>query len=362
MRRQASREGMHRRACATARRRSAQPDHRRGGPAGSARRDDAARAHRRDRRSWPTPGGLRLRRARRRAGHARDRRAGAGEPGRARPTRSSSPAARSMAWPPPTGSRRCSARGGRGLSRCATASGVPASPMVPAAILYDLANGGDKAWGEAPPYRGARPAALAAAADGRSRWARPGAGLRRHGRAAEGRDRARPRRSPPTAITVGAIAAVNSCGSVVAPGGRTFWAAPFEIDAEFGGLGPAGLRAAPDDWGVAKGPAAVGRAQHHHRLRRHRRGADPGRGEAGGDHGAGRPGPRDPAGPRALRRRRGLRALHRPARRWPSRAPAPSRASARWPPTAWPAPSPAGSTRRPAGRAMARPAWRDLPA
>ncbi|MEM9169466.1 MAG: P1 family peptidase, partial [Pseudomonadota bacterium] len=29
---------------------------------------------------------------------------------------------------------------------------VPASPIVPAAILYDLANGGDKAWGETPPY------------------------------------------------------------------------------------------------------------------------------------------------------------------------------------------------------------------
>src|SRR5471032_3093159 len=31
--------------------------------------------------------------------------------------------------------------------------GVPKSPIVPAAILYDLANGGDKAWGLEPPYR-----------------------------------------------------------------------------------------------------------------------------------------------------------------------------------------------------------------
>jgi len=30
--------------------------------------------------------------------------------------------------------------------------GVPRSPVIPAAILYDLANGGDKAWGAAPPY------------------------------------------------------------------------------------------------------------------------------------------------------------------------------------------------------------------
>jgi L-aminopeptidase/D-esterase-like protein len=54
---------------------------------------------------------------------------------------------------------------------------------------------------------------------------------------------------------VGAIVAVNSGGSVVAPGGRSFWAAPFEIAGEFGGLGSAGLAAAPDDWGLAKGPA-----------------------------------------------------------------------------------------------------------
>ena len=39
---------------------------------------------------------------------------------------------------------------GYGLS---TAPGVPVSPIVPAAILYDLANQGDKAWGLDPPYR-----------------------------------------------------------------------------------------------------------------------------------------------------------------------------------------------------------------
>src|SRR3972149_403254 len=38
-------------------------------------------------------------------------------------------------------------------------------PIVPAAILFDLANGGDKAWGEEPPYRalGRRPAAAGGA-------------------------------------------------------------------------------------------------------------------------------------------------------------------------------------------------------
>ena len=53
-------------------------------------------------------------------------------------------------------------------------------------------------------------------------------------------------------IIVGAIAAVNSFGSALAPGSRSFWAAPYEIDAEFGGRGAAGLAAAPEDWGLAK--------------------------------------------------------------------------------------------------------------
>ena len=30
---------------------------------------------------------------------------------------------------------------------------VPPSPVIPSAILFDLANGGDKRWGETPPYR-----------------------------------------------------------------------------------------------------------------------------------------------------------------------------------------------------------------
>ena len=38
-------------------------------------------------------------------------------------------------------------------------------------------------------------------------------------------------------ITVGAVAAVNAVGSAVIGGGPHFWAAPYERDAEFGGLG-----------------------------------------------------------------------------------------------------------------------------
>ena len=41
---------------------------------------------------------------------------------------------------------------GRGYRFPQLAASVPAAPVIPAAILFDLANGGDKAWGEEPPY------------------------------------------------------------------------------------------------------------------------------------------------------------------------------------------------------------------
>ena len=128
--------------------------------------------------------------------------------------------------------------------------GVPPSPVVPAAILFDVANGGDRNWGEDPPYRrlgceaietAGLDIALGTAGAGYGAMA----GSLKGGTgsasvvAADG-------------ITVGALVCVNSYGAVVAPGGRSFWAAPFELNSEFGGLGSAGLVAAPDDWGLAK--------------------------------------------------------------------------------------------------------------
>lgn len=47
---------------------------------------------------------------------------------------------------------------GRGL---AVGEGLPPVPVVPGAILFDLANGGDKAWGSEPPYRRLARAAFA---------------------------------------------------------------------------------------------------------------------------------------------------------------------------------------------------------
>lgn len=130
------------------------------------------------------------------------------------------------------------------------ADGIPPSPIVPAAILFDVGNGGDKAWGEDPPYRelgrravGAASVDVALGTAGAGYGAMAGSLKGGIGSAsAVGLD----------GHTVGALVAVNSWGSVIAPGGRTFWAAPFEIGAEFGGLGAAGLAAGPEQWGSAK--------------------------------------------------------------------------------------------------------------
>ena len=138
---------------------------------------------------------------------------------------------------------------GRGF-RVRETAGVPASPLVAGAILYDLANGGDKAWGEAPPYAAlAREALKAAGPDFALGTA--GAG---YGAAAGTLKGGLGSASAMTAdgMTVGALAAVNSFGSVVGPDGSSFWAAPFEIGKEFGGTDPAELWAAPDAWPYAK--------------------------------------------------------------------------------------------------------------
>jgi L-aminopeptidase/D-esterase-like protein len=108
-------------------------------------------------------------------------------------------------------------------------------PIVPAAILFDLHNGGDKDWGRHPPYRelgyeavqlaspefavgttGAGTGALTAGLKG---------GLGSASTALS------------SGVTVGALAAVNPIGSVTIGSRRHFWAAPFEIGSEFGGLG-----------------------------------------------------------------------------------------------------------------------------
>jgi L-aminopeptidase/D-esterase-like protein len=144
---------------------------------------------------------------------------------------------------------------GRGYQAVPT-PGVPRSPIVPAAILFDLANGGDKNWGENPPYRALALCAVAGAQD-EVALGTAGAG---YGATAGTLKGGLGSASLVTAdgMTVGAIVAVNCVGSVVVPGTRHFWAGAFEIGDEFGGLGPASARVAGEDWGLAgANPAAL---------------------------------------------------------------------------------------------------------
>jgi L-aminopeptidase/D-esterase-like protein len=142
---------------------------------------------------------------------------------------------------------------GYGLAR---GPGIPPAPVVPSAILYDLANGGVKDWGLDPPYRALGVAAAQAA--GRAfDLGTAGAGAGAMAGALKG---GLGSASALTAdgFTVGALVAVNSFGSVVAPGGAAFWAQPFEIEGEFGGMAPSLFRAGADEWGLAKRDPRLG--------------------------------------------------------------------------------------------------------
>lgn len=112
---------------------------------------------------------------------------------------------------------------------------VPVSPIVPSAILFDNANGGDKSWGIEPPFRG-----LALdACDGLCGHLNEGpygagfgatAGLYAGGlgTASEIID----------GITIGALIAANPVGSPYMPGTDCPWAWAYEVDGEFGGVRP----------------------------------------------------------------------------------------------------------------------------
>lgn len=138
----------------------------------------------------------------------------------------------------------------RGYGMGGLPAGVPPSPIVPAAILFDMPNGGDKDWGMDPPYRRLGIAAVEAA-DETFQLGTAGAG---YGARSGGMKGGIGSASVVSAdgMTVGAIVAVNSAGSTVAPGTRQFWAAPFELNREFGGHGVDRLAALPDEWGPAK--------------------------------------------------------------------------------------------------------------
>ena len=134
-------------------------------------------------------------------------------------------------------------------------AGIKPAPIVPGAILFDLANGGDKDWGEIPPYVDLGKRALKAA-DLPFELGTAGAGYGAMAGALKG-GVGSASLVDEHGIAVGALAAVNAFGSAVIPNSRAFWAWPFEMRKEgsweFGGVRPdPALSIAPDDWGLAK--------------------------------------------------------------------------------------------------------------
>ncbi|MBN9511618.1 MAG: P1 family peptidase [Alphaproteobacteria bacterium] len=109
-------------------------------------------------------------------------------------------------------------------------------PLVPAAILFDLANGGSKEWGRFPPYRDLGHAAARAARAAAGELGSIGAGTGASTATVKGGIGSASARTP-SGHLVGAIAAVNALGTATIGDGPHFWAAPFEVGAEFGGRG-----------------------------------------------------------------------------------------------------------------------------
>jgi len=109
-------------------------------------------------------------------------------------------------------------------------------PIVPAAILFDLANGGAKDW-EENPYAALGRRAYDALAE-EFGLGTEGAGT---GGLTAGLKGGLGSASVvlPSGHTVGALVAVNALGTATVDGSEHFWAAPFELGDEFGGRGVA---------------------------------------------------------------------------------------------------------------------------
>jgi len=108
-------------------------------------------------------------------------------------------------------------------------------PIVPGAICFDLLNGGNKQWGRFAPYRDLGYAA-AAAADTTFALGSAGAGLGANTANLKGGLGSASAQTD-DGVKVAALVVVNAVGTVTVGDGPWFWAAPFEIDGEYGGRG-----------------------------------------------------------------------------------------------------------------------------
>lgn len=135
--------------------------------------------------------------------------------------------------------------------------GAPPTPLVPSAILFDLINGGNKTWGDCPPYRALAMQACSVLSQDLI-LGNTGAGLGATAGSLKGG-----LGSASSAVargTVGALVAVNPAGSVTVPGSPCFWAAPFERDGEFGNRGIASAAVGADVWAATKLDGIAGAA------------------------------------------------------------------------------------------------------
>ena len=107
-------------------------------------------------------------------------------------------------------------------------------PIVPAAIIFDLLNGGASDWEQNPYPELGRMAFESASSDFTLGSVGGGAGattaVLKGGLGSASL-------VMPDGVVVGALVVANPHGSVVVPGGTHFWAAPFEMNDEFGGYG-----------------------------------------------------------------------------------------------------------------------------
>jgi L-aminopeptidase/D-esterase-like protein len=127
-------------------------------------------------------------------------------------------------------------------------------PVVPAAILFDLRNGGDKDWGEANPYPALGRAACEAA--GRDfRLGNAGAGMGAKAGSLKG-GLGSASAFAADGVQVGALVGANPYGEVVMPDGA-FWCWALELDGEFGGRPPPGPGRQPLPDGFPATPPAL---------------------------------------------------------------------------------------------------------
>ena len=108
-------------------------------------------------------------------------------------------------------------------------------PIVPGAICFDLLNGGNKKWGRFAPYRDLGYAAAAAATTGFTLGS-AGAGLGALTANLKGGIGSASAQTG-NGVKVAALVVVNALGTVTVGDGPWFWAAPFEVDSEYGGRG-----------------------------------------------------------------------------------------------------------------------------